>query len=82
MIHNSVQAEVAEIDPEARSTCYAMHAGFFYLGQTAGPLMWTAAIALLGARGAVSLVGLAMAATGVAASIAFRRLPKPVSGAL
>ncbi len=82
MIHNSVQAEVADIDPQARSSCFAMHAGFFYLGQTAGPIMWTVAIGALGPRGAIILMGFAVAATGLAASAAFRRLPKVASGSL
>lgn len=82
MVHNSVQAEVAEIEPDARSSCFAMHAGFFYLGQTAGPLLWTLAIANLGAQGAIVLMAFGVAATGLIASAAFRRLPKVVSGAL
>ena len=82
MTHNSVQAEVAEIDPEARSSCFAMHSAFFYLGQFAGPIIWTLAIAALGARGALMAMGVAMAAAGLAASAAFRRLPKVVSGPL
>lgn len=82
MTHNSVQAEVAEIDPEARSSCFAMHSAFFYLGQSAGPLVWTLAIGALGPRGGLMAMGVAMAATGLAASAAFRRLPKIVSGAL
>ncbi|MBX9760439.1 MAG: MFS transporter [Beijerinckiaceae bacterium] len=82
MVHNSVQAEVAEIEPDARSSCFAMHACFFYLGQTAGPLLWSLAIAMMGAQGAITLMAFAVAATGLAASAAFRRLPKIVSGAL
>lgn len=82
MVHNSVQAEVAEIEPDARSSCFAMHAGFFYLGQTAGPLLWSLAIAMMGPPGAITLMAFAVAATGLAASAAFRRLPKIVSGAL
>ncbi len=82
MIHNSVQAEVADIDPSSRSTCFAMHAGFFYMGQTVGPLLWTLAIGALGPRGAIMLMGGALALTGLGASAAFRRLPKVASGAL
>jgi predicted MFS family arabinose efflux permease len=82
MIHNSVQAEVADIDPSSRSTCFGMHAGFFYLGQTVGPLLWTLAISGLGPRGAIILMAALLAATGLGASAAFRRLPKVVSGAL
>ncbi len=73
MTHNSVQAEVAEIDPEARSSCFAMHSAFFYLGQFAGPIVWTLAIGALGPRGALMLMGVAMALAGLAASVAFRR---------
>jgi hypothetical protein len=59
-----------------------MHAGFFYLGQTVGPLLWTLAISGLGPRGAIILMAALLAATGLGASAAFRRLPKVVSGAL
>lgn len=82
MIHNSVQAEVADIDPSSRSSCFAMHAGFFYLGQTVGPVLWTLALGALGPRGAIMLMGVGLAATGLGASAAFRRLPKVLSGAL
>lgn len=82
MVHNSVQAEVAEIDPDARSSCFAMHSAFFYLGQSAGPIAWSVAIDALGAQGAMVLMGAALAFAGLAASAAFRRLPRIVSGAL
>jgi predicted MFS family arabinose efflux permease len=82
MIHNSVQAEVADIDPQARSSCFAMHAAFFYLGQSAGPILWSVAIGSLGPRGAIILMGLALAGAGLGASAAFRRLPTVASGAL
>ncbi|MFN3892823.1 MAG: MFS transporter [Beijerinckiaceae bacterium] len=82
MIHNSVQAEVADIDPAARSSCFAMHSAFFYLGQTAGPILWSLAIGGLGPRGGVILMGVLMAGAGLGASAAFRRLPKIASGAL
>ena len=71
-----------ELIAAAHSSCFAMHAGFFYLGQTAGPLLWTLAIANLGAQGAIVLMAFGVAATGLIASAAFRRLPKVVSGAL
>lgn len=82
MLHNSVQAEVAEIEPSARSSAFGMHAFSFFMGQSAGPLIWSGAIATLGATAALVTIGAVLAAMGVIAGMIFRRLPRIVSGAL
>ena len=38
MLHNSVQAEVSELAPAARSTAYSLHAFSFFLGQAIAPI--------------------------------------------
>jgi predicted MFS family arabinose efflux permease len=65
MIHNSIQTRVAEVAPRARGTAVALHAFHFFLGQTAGPVVFGAILHLAGARvaflvGGVCLVSLAM----------------------
>lgn len=40
MIHNSIQTRVAEVAPRARGTAVALHAFHFFLGQTAGPVVF------------------------------------------
>jgi predicted MFS family arabinose efflux permease len=80
MLHNSVQTEVSEIEPSARSSAFAMHAFSFFLGQSAGPLVWSGAIAAVGAPAALIVVGIALAVIGVAVGAVFRRLPRIVSG--
>jgi predicted MFS family arabinose efflux permease len=81
MLHNSVQTEVSEIEPSARSSAFGMHACSFFLGQSAGPLIWSAAISGLGASGALVTIGLVLGVTGIVTGIIFRRLPRIVSGA-
>ncbi len=82
MLHNSVQTEVAEIEPSARSSAYAMHAFSFFLGQSAGPAIWSLAIAGLGAQVAICAIGLVIAASGLVAGRVFAGLPRIVSGRL
>lgn len=48
MIHGSLMTFASEISIEARSTAVALHAFFFFLGQTAGPLVYGLGLAKLG----------------------------------
>ena len=80
MLHNSVQTEVAEIEPSARSSAFGMHAFSFFMGQSAGPLIWSGAISALGMSAALITIGGVLAATGIVAGMIFRRLPRIVSG--
>lgn len=80
MLHNSVQTEVAEIEPSARSSAFGMHAFSFFMGQSAGPLIWSGAISALGATGALVTIGAVLAGAGIIAGMIFRRLPRIVSG--
>lgn len=64
MIHNSIQTRVADVAPLARGTAVALHAFHFFLGQTAGPLVFGLILHRAGARvaflaGGVSLLSLA-----------------------
>ena len=64
MIHNSIQTRVADVAPRARGTAVALHAFHFFLGQTAGPVVFGAILHLAGSKvaflvGGVCLVSLA-----------------------
>jgi predicted MFS family arabinose efflux permease len=48
MIHGSLQTFSSEISTEARGTAVGLHAFFFFLGQTAGPIAYGAGISYLG----------------------------------
>lgn len=48
MIHGSLQTFASEISVEARSTAVGLHAFFFFLGQTAGPLVYGFGLASFG----------------------------------
>lgn len=65
MMHNSIQTRVTEVAPAARGSAVALHAFFFFLGHSVGPLFYGPAIRSLGAGGAmlvgtVGLLGLAV----------------------
>ena len=64
MIHNSIQTRVAEVAPRARGTAVALHAFHFFLGQTAGPIVFGLILHQAGAHtaflvGGVTLLSLA-----------------------
>jgi predicted MFS family arabinose efflux permease len=48
MIHGSLQTFVSEISTEARGTAVGLHAFFFFLGQSAGPVGYGYGVSLLG----------------------------------
>ncbi len=57
MIHNSIQTRVTEVAPRARGTAVALHAFHFFLGQTAGPVVFGAILHMAGARTAFMVGG-------------------------
>ncbi len=68
MLHNSVQTEVSELAPDARSSAFSLHAFSFYVGQAAGPALYAASLPWAGAE--ISLV-LAAAGLLAVAALAF-----------
>ena len=73
MQHNSIQAEVAELSPEARATAFAMHSSFFFLGHSLGPALYGLQIATLGAPVTLALNGCLIGAAGVSIALYFKR---------
>ena len=72
MLHNSVQAEVAELAPEARASSFSMHSFSFFLGQAIGPIIVGVLLHSAGRR-ALIINAAVLALTGLAASRLFRR---------
>ena len=71
MIHNSIQTRVAEVAPRARGTAVALHAFHFFLGQTAGPVVFGLLLHQAGARAAFLVGGVIL--LSLAALLASRR---------
>jgi predicted MFS family arabinose efflux permease len=61
MMHNSIQTRVTEVAPAARGSAVALHAFFFFLGHSLGPILYGPAIGAFGSAAAlmVGAVGLA-----------------------
>jgi predicted MFS family arabinose efflux permease len=64
MMHNSIQTRVTEVAPAARGSAVALHAFFFFLGHSLGPILYGLAIGVFGSAaallaGAVGLAALA-----------------------
>jgi predicted MFS family arabinose efflux permease len=72
MLHNSVQAEVAELAPTARASSFSMHSFSFFLGQAIGPILVGALLHGIG-RGTLVLNAMVLALTGIVVSRLFRR---------
>jgi len=73
LLHNSIQTEVVEIAPSARQSAYSLHAFSFFSGQAAGPALFGAALAAMGASAASILFGCVLALTGFTAAWFFAR---------
>ncbi len=74
MLHNSIQAEVAELAPSARASAFSMHSCSFFLGQAIGPIIFGFGLHQVG-RGWLILNMALLAATGVVGSRLFARHP-------
>ena len=72
MLHNSVQAEVAELAPSARASSFSMHSFAFFLGQAIGPIIVGVMLHAFG-RGVLVVNGAVLAITGIVVSRLFRR---------
>lgn len=73
MMHGSLQTQVTEVAPSNRATAVALHSLFFVLGQGVGPVVFTAAIALVGGGASAIGAALVLAALGFTAAAALGR---------
>ena len=74
MLHNSVQAEVAELAPAARASAFSLHSCSFFLGQAIGPIIYGFGVHQVG-QGWLVLNMALLAATGIVTSRLFARHP-------
>ncbi|MBM3608956.1 MAG: MFS transporter, partial [Alphaproteobacteria bacterium] len=75
MVHNSIQAEVAELAPALRGSAFAMHSCSFFSGQSLGPILFGLLMTPIGASGAALAFAMLVLLIGPAVSLIFRRLP-------
>lgn len=76
MLHNSIQSESVELAPSARSSAYSMHAFFFFVGQSLGPVIVGLLIHFAGPAVAAGTCALLFALTGGVAAVLFNRLDR------
>src|SRR5690606_40201523 len=72
LLHGPIQVHVTELAASARSTAAAMHAAFFFLGQSAGPVIYTWGFARIGVTGSLLVAAGMLALTGIWASLTLR----------
>ncbi|MGE3246452.1 MAG: MFS transporter [Beijerinckiaceae bacterium] len=73
-MHNSIQAEVANLAPELRGSAFSMHSCSLFMGHSLGPLIFTIGSALAGQTAMLAIFSLILAAIGPTISIAFTRM--------
>ncbi len=80
LLHNSIQAEVADLAPQNRASAFSMHSFSFFLGQAFGPIICGFGLGQFGRPWLVANV-LALTTCGLVVSRLFRR-HRGSSGAL
>lgn len=66
MIHGSLQVVASELSVQARATALSLHAFFFFMGQTVGPIAYGFGIEYLGKVPTLLLFAVVMVAVGLA----------------
>jgi len=65
MLHGCMQVFASELSEEARATALSLHACFFFLGQTAGPIAYGFGIDHIGKVTTLSISAAIMACVGL-----------------
>lgn len=73
MLHNTFQAQVTEVAPQARASAVALHAFSFFCGQALGVVLMGFGLRNIGLTWATSLAALIILGVGLAASIMLTR---------
>lgn len=76
MVHNSIQAEVSEVAPQARASAFAMHSCSLFIGTALGPIYFATGIATFGASHLLLANAAVMLLIGPTISLLLTRLPK------
>jgi predicted MFS family arabinose efflux permease len=73
-LHGCVQVEATELSVTARGTAMSLHSLFFFLGHAAGPILYGAGFAHLGASRSVLIGGVVMLLVGLMCARYLRRV--------
>jgi hypothetical protein len=77
MIHGSLQVVASELSVQARATALSLHAFFFFMGQTVGPIAYGFGIENVGKVPTLLVFAVVMVAVGFACA-GLLRLTRPV----
>jgi predicted MFS family arabinose efflux permease len=80
LLHGPIQVHVTELAPQARGTAAAFHAGFFFLGQAAGPVYYKYGFAWLDTAPTMAIAAVVLALTGIWSAVTLGRRRKEVLG--
>ena len=75
LLHGPIQVYVTELAPAARSTAASFHAGFFFLGQAAGPAVYKYGLSHIGVTGSLTIAAIVIVLTGLWCATKLR--PRP-----
>jgi len=78
MLHAVIQIYASELAPAARGSAMSLHAFFYFLGQAAGPAIYTLGFATIGVTAILVIGGVMLAATGLVCAHYLRRYVNPV----
>ena len=73
LLHGCIQVEASELSTTSRGTAMSLHSLFFFMGHSAGPVLYGIGFAYLGASPSVLLGGLLMLITGLMCARFLRR---------
>jgi predicted MFS family arabinose efflux permease len=65
MLHGSIQVFATELSPRARATAFSLHSFFFFLGQSAGPLVYGFLLSRIGKASTLLVTASAVIILGV-----------------
>ena len=78
MLHGVIQIYASELAPAARGSAMALHSFFYFLGQAAGPAVYSAGFTLAGTTPTIAIAGAVLIVNGLIAAHYLRR-PAPPS---
>ena len=81
MIHGSLQVVASELSVQARATALSLHAFFFFMGQTVGPIAYGFGIEKLGKIPTLLVFAVVIVAVGVACARLLRQTRAADAGA-
>jgi predicted MFS family arabinose efflux permease len=80
MLHGSIQVFATELSVNARATAFSLHSFFFFLGQSAGPLVYGFLLSRIGKASTLVVTASVVVILGVVVARLLNQ-PRPRSGA-